>query len=154
VKSNSSSKYYQVQTMTFEDGSREFFCDCEAKEWGYAGRCCHILAVKEVLVAKAELMQAQGEEAVAEGEKIVAAQPVIAEQGGVEAVEARLSDAAFTAQAVAAVKEDWHQKFEAKVAKGQAKEVTCKRSPAFADPTFTNRENYALTNNAGFSLFK
>jgi hypothetical protein len=56
VKSNSTQDFYQVQTMAFENGAREFFCNCEAHLWGCA-ECCHIKAVKEVLAAKAELAQ-------------------------------------------------------------------------------------------------
>jgi hypothetical protein len=118
VKSNSSSQYYQVRSEIIGD-TRVFFCDCDAHLWGCA-ECCHIKAIQEVLVAKAELMQHEAEAAVAEAEKIVTAQPVIAEQGVIEAP-------IFP----------------------QAKEVKVKRSPAF-----TNRENYALTSNAGFSLLK
>jgi hypothetical protein len=108
VKSNSSSQYYQVRSEVV-GGTRVFFCDCDAHLWGYS-ECCHIKAVQEVLIAKAELIQAQGEEAVAEAEKIVA-KPVVKE---------RMGDTAFMAQMVTQHKEELHTKFEAKVANGRA----------------------------------
>lgn len=83
VKSNHSPDYYQVQTEII-GSTREFFCNCDAHLWGCA-ECAHIKAVKEVLVAKAELMQAQGEAAVAKAVAIVAVKTVVAEQG--EALE-------------------------------------------------------------------
>jgi hypothetical protein len=132
VKSNSSSQYYQIQMMDIS-GERVFFCDCDAHLWG-CEECCHIKAVKAVLVAKAELMQTQGEEAVAEAEKIVTTQPVVTEQG--------VTEVATTTPAVdVPIFPD-------------AKAVEVKRAPAFAAPTFTNRENYALSSNQAFSYLR
>jgi len=86
VKSNRSNDYYQIQTEII-GGERVFFCDCEAKDWGYS-ECCHIKAVKEVLVAKAELENQEAEEAIVkaatfEALKAQFATPVEAEQGAI-----------------------------------------------------------------------
>lgn len=66
VKSNHTEQYYHVHTEII-GGVRVFFCDCEAHLWG-CDECCHIKAVKEVLVAKAELAQP----AIAQAEAILA----------------------------------------------------------------------------------
>lgn len=84
VKSNRTEDYYQIQTGII-GGERVFFCDCEAKDWG-CSECCHIKAIKEVLVAKAELENQEAEAALQaaatfEALKARFATPVEAEQG-------------------------------------------------------------------------
>ena len=131
VKSNSSDRYYHIQTMII-DGVRAFFCDCEAHLWGH-DECCHVKALKEVLLAKADLEQAnETQAAIAEAEKIVS-QPTIAEQGEMPVLETKEPTPSIEF--------------------GQL--VTSKRAPVFAAPTFVNSlANLPLNGNQGFSLLK
>lgn len=157
VKSNRNNDYYQITTEMIA-GERVFLCNCEAKDWGY-DECCHIKAVKEVLLAKVELEQAEAEAALqaassfeaikAEIAKIETPAPVATVEtpamhfnGFGHSVNVYISDKEMAEiHARVAMTQAAEQKIAPK-----AKEASVKRAPQFA--------GFPMNDTRGFSLLK
>lgn len=136
VKSNRTDDYYHIQTEII-GGERVFFCDCDAHLWGY-DECCHIKAVKEVLVTKAELARAEEKEA---------AEAIIAE------AEAVLAEVRNSAPKYAPPRVGGFNRLGASVYISDA-EMAAMKNLAAVRKAMKSRELAPLNGNAGFQLMR